>query len=670
MIELRVNGITIVVPKSTAVNREFETTLFSHENTVSDFTLPVDLPLTDDIIKALNFPNVLANPNLKRDYECDVIVDGIYQTKSTLRVLSTKLKGKTCSVSIIGNYGSFSRIVGDAKVNSLTLDGVRTIGNANANYVPLRTAAQGSQLGGTSSGIYLDVYYKGSTTPTHMYNVLTGATITDYIFGITCDEKINLEFIHDSLKTDEEVISIINAYDTGMGGYTDPLIHYFNAALGTSGINDAHFSSNRLFWVPQFRLVYILRKSFEEFGFTVSGDIFTDPEFFKIVLHNTFAINSYSYTLASQGLAPYYDMYIDCKSTSINPQNHVPRISIKLWHQEVAKIYNLQYIIDYSSKTVRVVRLKNTHTLPVVDLTSKAFPEPEIKYEKDNFVNGYEFSFDWDANDGASGENVQDDVRDYAFLGSVNSKNVLNSFSGAVVNDIAYVRAENAYYQFGGSDWFFYSHNMGKYKTSNATDLQKISCKVVPMPMKLIPYTSQSGTSVIIENWVMPYSSIGMEGTRLLGIDVNNILTAQSTISATVEEYVEKIFHFVTFRLDAEINPHVALDIGTGSPSILFPSLSCAPYGVTGGPIGSNGYAQTWHVPDGNGLVMHWWQTFVDMLAQSIGVEYRILLDAVTYSGLDLNSTIIRIDYLNYLCRKAEITMPFPAVSKLLLVRI
>jgi hypothetical protein len=99
-----------------------------------------------------------------------------------------------------------------------------------------------------------------------------------------------------------------------------------------------------------------------------------------------------------------------------------------------------------------------------------------------------------------------------------------------------------------------------------------------------------------------------------------------------------------------------------------YPMASSVPYAAKGTSL--PGYGQCWNNPDGRGLYPDWWKDFVERLASALQVDYKILLNAITYSSLDLNSDVIIIDNLRYLCRKANIPMPFPSVATLTLVRI
>lgn len=667
MIELRINGVTLPIPTDLTINREFETTIFNREPDVSDFTLPVDLPLTDEAIRALDFPHVPANPNVKREYDAELIVNGIFINKVTLRVLRTKIKEKKCSVTIIGNYGSFARLAGTLRVNELELGGIRTIGAVNNSPTQIFTATNSSAPGAPFT---LRIYWDGCTTPSHIKAINLQTIVDDYVFPTALDEKINLDYVHTSLKDDEDVTSVINAYDPVDGEYIDPIKHYV-----LSVVNNTFFSSERHFWVPYFRLSFVLRKCFEELGFTVSSSLF-GTYFDNILLANTYSINRVGISISNPS-SSFKDITLQNQSIYINPRNHVPKMKIIDFVTEVAKNYNLQYIIDFAGKAVTINQFNslNLSAATVVDMTDIAVPEPEISFERSDFINGYEFDFYPDPEDGASGTDVQDDVADYPYRGAVNTESDLASISSPSVFDVAYVRNVNAYFQYGGSEWFLYSHNLGRHKTSTAEELQQISTKVVPMPLKFISYSFQrdpGGTEVKedVRNKVIGvYSKMGMEGESMLGIDLQQMAYAFRVDNTDGIVAFETIFRKVKHTL-TPTQPHVCIWIGIVeelTSTKVYPMASSVPYTCKGIPI--LGYAQCWHNPDNKGLYDEHWKDFVARLAASVGVDYEVLLDAVKYANLDLNNSIIRINNVHYLCRKATIPMPFPRLAKLQLVR-
>jgi len=657
MLDIRRNSITVPVPPDLTINREFETTLLNREPAVSDFTLPIDLPLTDQLKQMLDMPHNLATPIVNREYEVELIIDGIYVNKVTLKVLRTKLKQQVCQVSIIGNYGSFAKVVGDKKVNELSLGGTRSLGSVP----PPATINFFNDQGYGFTG---NLYYEGTGAGDYIRDINKGTIASDFLFPTTVDEKINLDYGHVTLKDDETVRSIINGYDYLNDAMVDPILHYLNSVY-----SNTTFSSERHYWVPMFRLSYILRQCFEELGFTVAGT--TLAAFDNVLLYNTYSINKVAFDYNHLSVAGV--LKISNAVSAVVPQNHVPRWKIIDFISEVSKNYNLQYNISYTDKTVEIKKLGDFSTAAKKDLSLIAFPEPEINYEKAEFQNGYKFSYEWDAEDGASGEDIKEDVTTYNFKGSVSDVSLLSTLAAPVAFDIAFVKNLNCFYQFGGQDWFFYSQNLDKYKTSDKDQLQEITTRVVPTGLKYINYSLQNTglTKIDVTDTIIgPYSAMGIEGDGMFAIDLSKL---QGT--GTIMLYTPgTLFRQETSRLEVVTQPHLCLWQGMqeryNSSSVFhkYPMASNSPYDANG--ISITFESLSWVDPIGWGIYHQYWEQFVMLLAQALQVDYKIDLDAVTYSSLDMNSDIIVIDRLQYICRKANIIMPFPNIATLTLVRI
>jgi len=388
----------------------------------------------------------------------------------------------------------------------------------------------------------------------------------------------------------------------------------------------------------------------------------------KILLYNTYSINKVS---ALNGYLGIFDwILVEDLATKVNPKNHVPRMLVSEFLAECSKNYNLQYVISNTDKTVQINKL-SAGGGQVKNLSLIAFPDPDISFEKMDFQNGYDFSFDWDPNDEASGVDIKGDVASFPFKGSVATEAALSSISTPAPFDIAYVRNLNAYYQYGGSQWFFYSNNLDRFKTTNSEQLQKISSKMVPMPLRTIEWTRQAviaGNQVKqLQSGVGVYSSMGMEGESMFAIDVAKM---QSAFAQNPTLQFFDMFKIKESRaLENAPQPHVCIYLGR-IMAPYHPMCSSVPYSHTGIVVPGSGYSQCWNNPDYRGLYAEWWKGFVERLATALQVDYKVLMDALTYSNLNLDSDIIEIDYLRYLCRKANISMPFPSVATLTLVRI
>jgi hypothetical protein len=671
MIELIIGGVRIALPPNTTINREFETTIFNREASVSDFTLPIDVPITDETAVALGMPHLLANPIVGKSWTADLLVDGIFLNKVTFKTLRVRVKERILSGTIIGNYGSYGQVVGLKKVSDLLLGGIRNIGTLQSE-ITLCTIGY--------SGHICNIKYKPCNSHLYLANTISNPDAYDFAFLTTTDESTDLLFIHDEYNPINASYNIINGYDYENGEYIDPVRHYIKNIVDyyTGAAN--YRSGERHFWVPYFKLGYVLKKCFEEFGFAVSGDVFNDKMFMRILMHNTFAINNvtYNWEVVSAAL---YNMHVSHNGTNIDPRNHVPKVLITEWIAEVAKTFNLQYNVDYNTKTVVVKRLNNINQGSYIDLSNYAFNTPEVSFEKADFQNGYEFSFADNGGDAATNESVVNDSP-YPVFDFVGRFADLASLPGPTVNALYLVRNTNSLYQYDGANFNFYGYNLANYKTSTDPNLQKIETKVAPMPMKFIDYSVQrviTGTPTKVDfngEVCACYSNMGIEGSGLLGID---ILKAEYHISLS---NISKIYEL--FKSVNKIRPTSSLKIlnnlgfqETLTTSHTYPHGGSGPYSAKGWLLnftiaGSvyQPYSLFWRNIEGFGLVPEQWDAFLTILKNSVQVDWKIVMDILTYTGTDFNGNIFRIQGLNYLCKKASVTLPLPSESLLTMVRI
>lgn len=672
MIELVIGGVRIALPPNTTINREFETTIFNREANVSDFTLPVDVPLTDETAVALGMPQLLANPVVGKSWDADLIVDGIYLNKVVFKTLRVRIKEKVLSGTIIGNYGSYGQVVGTKKVSDLVLGGIRNIGTLQAEVTLC-------SIGYT--GHYCHIKYKPCDSHLYMDATISNPDAYDFAFLTTTDEKTDLPYIHDEYNPINAAYNIVNGYDYENAAYIDPVRHYLKNIIDyyTGAAN--YRSGERHFWVPYFKLGFVLKKCFEEFGFTVTGDVFTDKMFMRIFMYNTYSINNVTYSFETVTTNALYNMHVAHNATNIDPRNHVPKVSITEWIAEVAKTFNLQYNIDYNNKTVVVKRLKNINQGTIIDISKYAIATPEISFEKSEFQNGYELAFKDDGDDLASGESVVKDSP-YQVLDYVAKFSDLASLPMPIINGLYLVRNTNSLYQYDGYNFNFYGYNLTNYKSSTDSNLQKIETMVAGMPMKFMDYSVQrviTGTPTKVDfngEVIGCYSNRGIEGSGLLGID---ILKAEYWISINGIQKIYELFKTVNMARHTsslKVLNHLGAQ-QTLTTSHTYPHGGVGPYSAKGyllsftySGVNYQPYSLFWKNVEVFGLVPEQWDAFLTILKSSVQVDWKVVMDILTYIGTDFNGNIFRINGLHYLCKKASVTLPLPSESLLTMVRI
>lgn len=680
MIALIVNGKTLPLPPGYRLTRDAESTVFNKEDDVFDFTYPVDLPLTDDVRLAFGFPDVLAISGFKTERAGTLIIDGIYNASVTIKVLGVSKSNKTCRISVIGQYASMAKIFGSKKVNELTLGGYRFLSRETTGFDEIYF-----ETGNIIDGLYnfgkAKVTYRAHKTNAYMTALANGSVTDDFLFPKSVDVK------PDSNGT-PGVINIFNAWDASRSRYVDAEIYNFLANDWNYLAPSFFKNDQRHYWVPMFRLVYVLRRCFEESGITVKGDVFTDTLFKDIVLYNTCALGvGAAVTYIDPFPVPgerYLEVLLGSGSTFLDPKNHVPDMPIMEFITELSKRYNWQFKYDAISKTVTIRRIGELLNNPVniIDLSAKVDPEATITIEEDDaYLRGYKLIFSSDASDTATSDNVMEDVAQYRYRTEVATPADITSITSPVAGDIGFVKSVNAYYQYqSGMGWVLYSQNLAPYSTTAADGLQEVTTKIVSPPMSLftIKMINMSGafsgwTAYDNNTEVVPWSNMGVipyspYGYFNFGADNGTYTYFPGT--GVGHPWLQHYHGILKLNL-ISYQPHVVTWAGLRYAQL--PSVRVYAMG-TSGQYNSRGelmniYSGSWNSPGGYGIYKDSWKKFAERIQDGIVADWQVELDAVTYANLDINSTEIRIDNLRYLIKRVKIVMPFPDVSTLTLVR-
>jgi hypothetical protein len=671
--------------KGTKLNRELETAIFNKEEGVYDINYPIEIPLTTEAKIALNDPDVLANVSREQKYEGELIIDGIYVSKVDVIVLQVNLQANTVRISILGQYAALANEFGNKKVNQLEMGGYRILS---------RTATGFDDIDYTfphiEDGLYdygeLRLSYKSAEINAYMTAIAKGIITDDFLFP----KAVDLGGI-DGI-SDAEVI--INAWDHDRDRYVDADLYNAMASVwefipSTTPAN-AFTNNQRHAWVPMYKVIRVLEEIFAEANISVEGDILTDAEFGKITLYNTHAINTgvtglYDTDPGRPTSDNWFTLNCGLAQAYLDPKNHLPDISINDFLRALAKRYNLQYSYDRFSRTLKIKEDRKLVTTPekVIYLSDFANPKPSINYEKgDSFLNGYEFSFESDSANPANSDDVLDDVADYTYRGDIASFNDIGTIASPVTNDVCFIRNVNSYYKYTSLEgWVLYSHNIAKYKTSAKDNLLQVSTKIVSTPMILqnvemidffasyISVGTVIGTYYTNDVEVVPMSKIGITYDIYNYIDWDNengILYAPGVGHPWLPHL------FQSKKRPVSHLPTVVTYVGeqdglTGSRKY---------YMATSGAYDSKGdvltdiYSGSWTNPGDIGLYKDWWKDLVNMVQDSISTEWQVLIDAATYNELDVNNAVFWIDGLKYLCKKANIVMPFPEIATMQLVKL
>lgn len=648
MIELKINGYTLPFPQGLKITRNLDSTVFNRTNQASDYTFPVEVPLTEDAIVALGFPNVLANANIRKSYTAEFIVDGVHQGNVTVSVQGVPLDKKTCSLSILGNYSIIANKIGSKKVRDLVLGGDRFM-------VPVTSSAFVNK-DFTVNG-YSMRYVQNPDQTNFMKDVALGNIVTDFQFPTGVDYGNNLDVIHN-----DSTINFINAYDDiQTKNYIDPSWHY----IRTLFLNNMKGLNERFWIVPMFRLVYVLKQCFAEFGWNVAGSIFTDPLYKDILLYNTYAINNFGYNLATTPVK------FTQSDSLITPSNHMPNMTILEFIAEVCKKLNLFYSYDQTSNTVNVISLSSgAASFPkVIDISDVADPLPAINFVLDNDIDSYTFSFDADPADALS-TGYDTTLDGFTILGTVNRVSDLVSLSPTNNKQLGYVRSMNQYFYNDMNGWQLLCDNLIDYTTTPNSSSQPIKTKAVSMPMRTDTYHANSdngATNSEFANLIFPASSIGIAGGPFTYIQwsTGGGSSFPWTLGQTTPQQIDIYPHLVTWYGMRVFKQVSILGLMT---QYKYPVASCGNIDYFGNAIGT--VSGGWHAPNSSGHADMFWSKLVSVIANALSMDVNVLFDILKYKDFDIDQTLLIYQGLYFLCQKAEINMPFPERSKLTLVRV
>jgi hypothetical protein len=242
-------------------------------------------------------------------------------------------------------------------------------------------------------------------------------------------------------------------------------------------MNDIRFILGELKWnelvtaeaintvVPFPWLHYVLKKAVEYTGWTITGEILSDPNFLKICLINFQAVNwgreTYSYMTSGS---------IPNDPVTFNLQDHLPDISISQFLTALRKRFGWWYDFNFNQKKITIRKIYDAAVTEVKDMTKYASPLVTKSVTQDRKIYSLKNIFSTDlANGSPSFANVK-------LQGAVNSVDDLPAPDDANYTHAYLVRTDNNYYictlnEAGDAlEWQFYAYNIYDYIPEGATD--------------------------------------------------------------------------------------------------------------------------------------------------------------------------------------------------------
>lgn len=433
------------VDANSILNIEGFSDLFDEEFNNAKFSLPYELQLTDNNRRKLGFAERLNNTTIVENYwKVDVYEDGwpiLIGTKMSMLQRQTNwnyTKGKI-SVTITGVKGLFGSIVANKKLTDLVLGG------------PIKWGVQESRDWATDHlhGLY----------PQYDYFLFAPIAIENY-FDTSAKDYDNEFLVRDTVN--DSILTYTGGTYKVVFGRENPSVPYTVIPSGTSMHEDYRT-------IPFFKLKYVLKKCFEEFGFTITGDFIDDADFDKICLFNNYALEKYQMST----LTDYNNIII--------PSNHVPDIKIVDFLSAIFMALNIYPVFDGSSNVKLTFRVTKLQTINAIDITDKIIDDLEVtpQSSSDNSNNGFTIGYNWE-NDDYYSDRVKEKtivdgityIGEKELIGTVTRLNDLSTFSyirTLTTNDCVFVHDQNMYYSVADATvtpilWDCYAENIGNFK--------------------------------------------------------------------------------------------------------------------------------------------------------------------------------------------------------------
>ncbi|HYC27736.1 MAG TPA: hypothetical protein VEB42_02955 [Chitinophagaceae bacterium] len=425
------------IDASVVLQMEGLSPLFDEDLSTGEFSLPVDLPWTDQNRRLFGFAERLENFNTAvRSFVCDVYDDGFPELqKAQLTILERSgqysyRRGKF-SVTIAGTQGLFGTLVKNKKVSDLVLDG------------PITFTAQ-------SSRDFAKEVMDGQH-PQHADKLaFAPVAIQDFVDASRPD--YNGEFL---VRDTVNHIVVAPGYPNGWT-FGRPLSTNTAIAVGSGHVEFADY-----YTVPFFKLAYVIRKIFNEHGFVVKGDFIDGNDFKDLYLFNNCAIEEYAVTTR-----------VDYNKQII-PQQHMPETGIADFLKQVFSLFCIYPLFVNNNEVHLIYRkddFRNRKILSINNICSDEFTGTWEDVEEQK--KGYEIKYEWDGADSGYSDKTKDlsDKNLVASVATTAALITLNIGRQLTTDDIAHVQADNLYYRVANATvspvlWEPYAEGLYPYKS-------------------------------------------------------------------------------------------------------------------------------------------------------------------------------------------------------------
>ncbi len=252
MLTIKIEDVVLGIDPTTKLRFEINSTLFDSEAIPGSYICPFDIPVKgNDVFNNAEFIEI--NRTFKK-YECSIYLNDFLLFTGELLLNSSKPKVYRCSVILTGISSDFP----EQKLNELNF---------------------GEHITYSSLPAYADE--------------VNSMPVQDSICAFPVIHNTNMYGSSDDL-TLSPANKEYGQITSGGGPLEGKYINHYNWDSNCYPFNniqnwDDTFADNAFVMIPQFKLVYIVKKIFESIGYSVTGDFFTDEFIARLLFINYFA---------------------------------------------------------------------------------------------------------------------------------------------------------------------------------------------------------------------------------------------------------------------------------------------------------------------------------------------------------------------------------------------
>lgn len=323
------------------------------------FSLPFEVPHTERNIRLLGLVMMLTAKKIAVSIPAIVFENGVQHSHGVLKVEAVKgslndLKTGSTSLYYLIGSSAFYDGMGDKKLSDLDFGGVRTFaGLTPIDFsVPYDIGAGfGAHIIGVMNGTIDDFDYAFSPVLNEGWVTEPDKKLTTRVAGL----PVTITENQGNVKA-----GAVNNLLLLQSTPADPVRLHFRSLVGKF--------HNPI--VPFPYMLYVIRKIFENAGWQVSGDIFSDPDFKKIVL---LSFRDIPYATSGGNAVDGYQQRAK-PDVSFDLRDYMPTVTVSEFLIAIKDRFGLYYDFSIASKTCVIRYLRDVVQGTPEDITTIADP--------------------------------------------------------------------------------------------------------------------------------------------------------------------------------------------------------------------------------------------------------------------------------------------------------